>query len=122
MASDGVILVVTDETALAELCRFGFPHAHDIRIVDDARAAMDTMRYLTPDLVVVDIQTHSAGGYGLCKDMDNDGRLSAVPVLMLVERAQDRWLARQAGADLVLTRPVDAGVLADEAEALIHSS
>ncbi len=121
MSSDTLILVVTDEAPLADLCRSGFPQGHDVRIVGDALLAMEAMRYLTPDLVVVDIQTHNAGGYGLCREMANDGRLATVPVLMLIERPQDRWLASQAGAARVLTRPIDAVSLTDEAEALIHS-
>lgn len=121
MTSDTLILVVTDEAPLADLCRSGFPQGHEVRIVGDAVLAMEAMRYLTPDLVVVDIQTQSAGGYGLCREMVNDGRLATVPVLMLIERPQDRWLARQAGAARVLTRPIDALSLTDEAEALIHS-
>ena len=121
MTSGGVILVVTDGAALADLCRFGFSNEHDVRVVGDARSALDAMRYMTPDLVVVDIQTQSAGGYGLCKEMEHDGRLAGVPVLMLVERPHDGWLARQAGADRVLTMPSDAGSLTEAAEALIHS-
>jgi DNA-binding response OmpR family regulator len=44
-----------------------------------------------------------------------------VPVMMLVEREQDRWLAETAGARIVLVRPADASELVTRALALLPS-
>jgi DNA-binding response OmpR family regulator len=72
-----------------------------------------------PVLAIVDLQTGSAGGFNLVREMNNVHELIGVPVLMLLERHQDSWLARQAGADRWRTKPVDGIGLVDEALALI---
>lgn len=69
---------------------------------------MTAMSERTPSAVVVDLQTGSAGGYGLARDMGLNDRLAQVPVVMLLERDQDAWLARQAGARFVRLKPVEA--------------
>jgi DNA-binding response OmpR family regulator len=47
-------------------------------------------------------------------------RLSDVPIVMLLEREQDGWLARQAGAAHVLVKPVETSALVDAALALVR--
>jgi CheY-like chemotaxis protein len=80
------------------------------------------MREDAPDAAIVDIHTGSAGGYGLAKDMSQEPRLSKVPVLMLLERAQDTWLARQAGAALIKVKPVSSADLVREALAMMGAT
>jgi DNA-binding response OmpR family regulator len=41
---------------------------------------------------------------------------------MLLERVQDSWLAREAGATAYLTKPVDAGELVDKSLGLLSTS
>ena len=68
---------------------------------------MEKMRSVVPELVLVDIQTGSAGGFSLARDMAQSPRLRAVPILMLLEREQDAWLSRQAGAIAYRVKPID---------------
>jgi len=84
----------------------------------DSRHAWKAMSETSPNVVVVDIQTGSAGGYGLARDMSMNDRLRDVPILLLLERVQDGWLARQGGATRWLTKPVEAAALALEALAI----
>lgn len=60
----------------------------------------------------MDIQTGSAGGFALAKEMSFDARLAKIPILMLLERDQDTWLALQAGAAAIRTKPIDSSDLA----------
>lgn len=114
-----VVMVVTDDPMLAEACRTGFSAGYEISFAADARVAIDAMRFVTPSLLVMDLQTGNAGGYALCKDMEQDGRLAGIPVLMLIDRPQDRWLATQAGAEKVLVKPVDMSAVVAEAQTLV---
>lgn len=77
------------------------------------------MSSFTPAAAIVDIRTGSAGGIGLVRDMKQDGRLREVPVLMLLERPQDVWLARTAGADLIRTKPVSLEQLLRDLRTLV---
>ncbi|HEX2195792.1 MAG TPA: hypothetical protein VHJ76_02605, partial [Actinomycetota bacterium] len=93
------VLVVTDDPALQREARFAFPSDFDVVAVRDAREALSELDQWTPAVLVVDLLAGSAGGYALGSDMSQDRRLENVPMLMLVDRRQDEWLARQAGAD-----------------------
>jgi DNA-binding response OmpR family regulator len=79
------------------------------------------MREGPPNLVIVDLQTGSAGGFSLARDMRQYERLKDVPVLILVDRHQDGWLAMQGGATRYLLKPVPASVLVEESLELVGS-
>lgn len=118
---DRPVLVVTDEARLREEVSGGLPNGFSLHVADDARAASAIMVSLTPAVVVVDIRTGSAGGVGLARDMSQDRRLAGVPILMLLERPQDEWLARTAGARTIRTRPVSIERLARDIRDLASS-
>lgn len=112
------VLVVTDDDRLAAEAEFGLPRCEVTR-AEDARAAWAAMQRFTPALVIVDLQTGSAGGFSLARDMAADRRLAHVPVLLLLERPQDAWLASQAGAAAYRVKPLAAADLAAAAGALL---
>ncbi len=64
-----------------------------------------------PDLVVLDLQIGNMGGMATCLDLRLEagaGRIEDVPVLMLLDRRPDVFLARRAGADGWILKPLDA--------------
>ena len=107
----GVLLVVSDDPEVAEELRFGLPGGIEVASANDARDAIAKLASLTPRAVVVDLQTGSAGGFALARDMSQIARLAAIPVIVLLEREADGWLAHQAGATLALKKPVDGSEL-----------
>lgn len=107
----GVLLVVSDDPEVAYELRFGLPGGIEVASAHDARDAIDKLASLTPRAVVVDLQTGNAGGFALARDMSQIARLAAIPVIVLLEREADSWLADQAGATLALKKPVDGSVL-----------
>jgi len=63
-----------------------------------------------PDLVVVDLQMDSMGGMAVTLDLHLEasyGNLPSVPVLMLLDRRADVFLARRSGAEGWLVKPLD---------------
>ena len=63
-----------------------------------------------PDLVVLDLQIGNMGGMAVCLDLrleEGAGRLPHVPVLMLLDRRADVFLARRSEADGWLVKPLD---------------
>jgi DNA-binding response OmpR family regulator len=115
------VLVVSDDARVGEEIGYGSPSSVKAEIVADSRAAWSKLQQLTPQVVVVDIQTGSAGGYGLARDMRADTRFSDTPILMLLERDQDGWLAKQAGATLWRTKPVEVSTLVGEVLSLVQA-
>ncbi len=112
-------MVVSDDDRVRDEARFGFAPALDVALAHDARDALRQMETSLPSVVVIDMHTGSAGGFALCKDMRQDPRLRSIPLMMLLERDQDVWLAKQAGADLIRTKPIDTTDLAHDAISLI---
>jgi DNA-binding response OmpR family regulator len=63
-----------------------------------------------PDLVIVDLQMGNMGGMAVCLDLHLEasyGNLPDVPVLMLLDRRADVFLARRSGAEGWLVKPLD---------------
>ena len=115
------VLVVSDDERVRDEACFGFAPSLEVELARDARDALERMRLEVPVVVVIDMHTGSAGGFALSKDMHADPRLQRVPVLMLLERDQDEWLAKQAGAGLIRTKPIDTTDLVADALSLIPS-
>jgi DNA-binding response OmpR family regulator len=102
---------VTHDPALQREARFAFPEDFDVVVAGDARQAWSELSVWTPAVLVVDLLTGSAGGFALGSDMSQSRRLANLPMLMLIDRRQDEWLARKAGADAVRTKPIDTAEL-----------
>ena len=112
---------MSDDPTLREDVTYSSPSDCDVIVADDARQAITLMHERRPAVAIVEIHTGSAGGYGLTREMFEDPELTRIPVLMLIDRVQDGWLAEQAGAARWRTKPVDGALLVDEALALISA-
>lgn len=58
------------------------------------------------DLLVLDGEAGKVGGLGLCRQL-KDEIFRCPPVLVLIARPQDAWLASWSNADVVVSRPLD---------------
>jgi DNA-binding response OmpR family regulator len=73
------------------------------------------------DLVVVDMQMGNMGAIAVCMDLRLEasyGNLPHVPVLVLLDRRADVFLARRSGAEGWLVKPLDPLRLRRAAQAL----
>lgn len=93
-----------------------------LRVVGTGAAVRDAVGESTPDLVVLDQQIGNMGGMAASIDLHLEagaGRLPKVPVLMLLDRAADVYLAGQSYADGWLVKPLDAFRLRKAIDALL---
>ena len=75
-----------------------------------------------PDLVILDLQIGTMGGMATCLDLrleEGAGRIDHVPVLMLLDRRPDVFLARRSKAEGWLLKPLDPIRLRRAAQALL---
>jgi len=75
-----------------------------------------------PDLAILDLQIGNMGGMATCMHLHLEagaGRLPRVPVLMLLDRDPDVFLARRSEADGWMVKPLDAFRLRRAATALL---
>ena len=82
--------------------------------VERGRDVREVVGQKEPDLVIVDLQIANMGGMAVSLDLrleESGGRLPHVPILILLDREADRFLARRSTADAMLVKPIDAGTL-----------
>jgi DNA-binding response OmpR family regulator len=72
------------------------------------------------DLCVLDGEAVPAGGLGICRQI-KDEIFRCPPVLVLIGRPQDGWLATWSRADGVVSYPLDPVVVANAVAALMRS-
>ena len=72
------------------------------------------------DVMVLDGEAQPAGGMGISRQA-KDEIYNCPPVLLIIGRADDRWLATWSKADAVISHPIDPVALARELAALMRS-
>jgi len=71
------------------------------------------------DLAILDGEAVPVGGMGVCRQL-KDEIFGCPPILVLIGRPQDAWLATWSRADAVVAQPLDPLRLADAAAALLR--
>ena len=102
------ILVVEDESAIAELVAINLRHAgFEVAVAADAEQAQAEVDAVVPDLVILDWMLPGQSGLQLARRWRGQARTRALPVIMLTARVldADKVTGLDAGADDYLTKP-----------------
>ena len=71
------------------------------------------------DVMIADGEAQPFGGMGVCRQV-KDEIFNCPPVLLLIRRADDGWLATWSGADAVVSHPIDPAALAEALAGLMR--
>ncbi|MCX6542474.1 MAG: response regulator [Actinobacteria bacterium] len=77
----------------------------------NGRDVTDVVMARTPDIAILDLQSGSMGGMAVAMNLRHDessGAMPRVPILMVLDRQADVFLARRSGADSWIVKPLDA--------------
>lgn len=114
VASDLVteVLIASDASWVIDEVKavLGAPDTN-VRVVHYGAQVRESVAAVAPDLVILDLQIGNMGGIAACIDLrleSGAGRLPEVPILLLLDRAADVYLASQSGAEGWLVKPLDA--------------
>ena len=111
-ATERTILVATDaDEVLDEVDAALSDSTTQVVRVTAGRDVLGAIDLVDPDLVVLDLQIGSMGGVATALAIRNEvsaGRIEARPILMLLDRVSDVYLATRAEADGWLIKPLDA--------------
>jgi CheY-like chemotaxis protein len=113
------ILVVDDDVdaaeALGELLR---DYGHEVVTAHDGPQALDSARRHRPEIVLLDIGMPEMDGYEVAKRIRGELGLRDALLVALTGHGEDRdrRLARDAGFDQHVTKPVDASKLEELSE------
>jgi DNA-binding response OmpR family regulator len=114
------ILIAEDDPKQARLLRLYLEReGHEVRTVDNGRAAIEQVRLGRPDLVILDVMLPDVEGHDVCRLVRRD---SQVPILMVTARTseEDLVLALELGADDYLTKPYSPRELLARTRALLR--
>lgn len=120
------VLVYSDDAGTREQVRqaIGRRPAADVPLVEIVECAtqpkvLQLLDSGTIDVAVLDGETQPAGGMGVSKQA-KDEVYDCPPILLLVARKDDRWLANWSRADAVVSQPLEPIVLADAVAGLMR--
>jgi two-component system phosphate regulon response regulator PhoB len=102
------IVVVEDESAIAELIAINLRHAgHEVTLATSAEQARFEIDGELPDLVVLDWMLPGQSGVALARQWRTSERTRDLPIIMLTARGEecDKVMGLEAGADDYLTKP-----------------
>ncbi|MFM2062644.1 MAG: hypothetical protein RLZZ507_2314 [Cyanobacteriota bacterium] len=104
------LLLVDDEPGLREAVKEYLQESgFSVQTASNAREGWDLMQQNTPDLVISDIMMPQVDGYQFLKQLRDDPRFQALPVVFLTAKGMtgDRIQGYQAGVDAYLPKPFD---------------
>lgn len=78
-----------------------------IEVVTDSRQAVAVVNEQRPHAVIVDMQVGSKGGMAVVRAIRQDADLRP-RLVMLLDRSADSFIARRAGADASVLKPIRA--------------
>ncbi len=117
------ILVVDDEPDLVDLVRFNLERrGYEVLAAGDGREALAIARERRPDLAIVDVMMPEMDGIELVRRLRGDPRLSAIAILVLTARTDERdeLQALTVGADDYVPKPFSIRVLLARVESLLR--
>lgn len=121
------VLVYSDDRVVRQqvMTALGRRPAADLPALEYVEVATEAMAVSVVDrgglaLLILDGEAVPIGGMGLCRQL-KDEIYHCPPVLLLVGRPQDAWLATWSRADAVTPHPLDAVALARSVATLLRS-
>jgi DNA-binding response OmpR family regulator len=125
MTTEKRILVVEDEALILAMLT-GILEAAGFEVLSarDGAAGLARARAEQPDLIILDVMMPKLDGFKVARFLKSDRNYSHIPIIILTAKAgaSDAELARQAGADCYLVKPVDADVLIGQVRRLLEGN
>ncbi|SDX16231.1 response regulator transcription factor [Paenibacillus sp. CF384] len=101
------ILIIEDETAIADLLAYGLTREGFLtRIASNGAEGIEALGQFNPDLLLLDWMLPDLSGLELCKRVTAD---SNIPIVMITAKSDitDKILGLEFGADDYITKPFD---------------
>ncbi|MCC3768904.1 hypothetical protein [Streptomyces sp. UNOC14_S4] len=128
MQPTATVLVYSDDAGTREQVRLAAgrrpaPDVPPVRYLECATlpAVLRALEEHRIDVCVLDGETAPAGGMGVCRQI-KDEVFRCPPVLLLMGRPQDAWLATWSRADAAVTHPLDPAAFADALAGLLRGA
>lgn len=87
---------------------------YTLKLISDARVALEYAIATPPDLILLDIMMPEINGFELCRRLKANPKLSDVPVIFITAKndAKDEEMGFSVGASDFIQKPISATVVA----------
>lgn len=119
------VLIVDDEDDILDLLAYNLGReGFDTEVARDGGEALQKVRDVEPDLVILDVMMPQMDGMEVCRRIRQDAHLRTTPILMLTARTEeeDQVEGLDVGADIYLSKPVSVPVLVSQTKALLRAA
>lgn len=120
------VLLYSDDRATRDAVRLGVGRrpAQDVAVESwhecaTADAVMLALEEETFDVLILDGEAQPYGGLGVCRQIKNEV-FDCPPIMVLIGRPGDGWLAAWSQADAVVAHPLEPADLAESLAGLVH--
>jgi two-component system phosphate regulon response regulator PhoB len=123
--SEGKLLLIEDDRALAELLVWHFERqGFTVRRTADGEEALLLAEEETPDIVIADWMIEGVSGLEVCRRLRRRPATANVPIIILTARAEeaDRVRGLETGADDYVTKPFSPAELIARVNAVLRRS
>jgi len=127
-ADNGIVrnvLIVDDEPDIRGILAFTLEDSgFEVREAADGAEAIDALRKMPPDLLVLDLMMPGVDGFGVLRSRRQLGLAPETRVLILTAKTAERDYVRgwELGADEYLTKPFDPDHLVEKVRELLATS
>jgi len=104
------ILIVEDNQENTDLLVFFLkPKGYDITAVTDGLQALESIKDVRPDIILLDIMLPKLNGFEVCEKLKNDDSTKSIPILMItaLKDLKDKVKALEVGADDFISKPFE---------------
>ncbi|MEM7030864.1 MAG: response regulator transcription factor [Chloroflexota bacterium] len=117
------ILIVDDDPTIRDVVRsYLEQNGFHVLVAADGDTALHMLRSEPPDLLVLDLMLPDKDGWEITRIIRNDGRLAALPIIMLTARIDDtdKVVGLELGADDYITKPFNGREVVARVRALLR--
>ncbi len=114
------VLIADDEKNIVQLARMYLTsEGFSVESAANGREALDKVRQVKPDLVILDLMMPDVDGWEVCRRLRKEGD---VPIIMLTARDDDvdKIVGLELGADDYVTKPFNARELVARVKAVLR--
>ena len=119
------ILHVDDEASIRLLVKFNLEqNGYEVIQAKDGKEALDLVKSENPDLILLDLLLPKIDGLGVCLQLKQNPKTSAIPIIMLTAKKEevDKVIGLELGADDYLTKPFGQRELLARVKAVLRRS
>ena len=119
------VMIVDDDPSARRLARDSLSlsgEQWDIWEADDGRSAIDLIRAVRPDVILLDITMPEIGGIPVCSEIKADPLTSRAQIVIVSARTESDFISAsiEAGATEYLTKPFQPADLVRRVRRVLH--